>query len=120
MRSQATDFSNSIPVRPLSIDCATEGQRPAVQSIQLDTQHGEGRPADKLDLSRRRRPPGTRMLFATQPWCASPERFVWCKHSKILYPNVVSIGRALLGTVSLMFVGSCLLSACLDLHATRT
>lgn len=121
MRSQATDFANSI--EPLSIESAIEDQWPAIQSRQFGTQLGEGLPADQDELSRGRQR-GTRlsqelMVFASEPRFASPERFAcdgWCKHSKNLHPNVVSIARVLLWDGEPHVCRQLSLSACSDLQ----
>jgi hypothetical protein len=95
VRRQATDFHLS-GVPPPSIETtieATEGQRPAVQPLQVDAELGEGPPSPR-GRTRGTRRPRERMLF-TQTRYASPEaRFVcdgWCKHSDDAHPTVLSL-----------------------------
>lgn len=105
VRRQAMGVSNLVSVPPTLIESAMEGQRPVLQSLQVDTQLSEGRPADQGELSPRGMPRGTRrpherMLFASQTRYSSPEaRFVcngWCEISEDPHPNVVSTGCPLL------------------------
>jgi hypothetical protein len=128
VRRQATGYANSTSEPPLSIEGAIEGDQPAVESLQLDTQLSEGRTAVQRELSptrrspRESRRPRERMLFSSQTRYASPEaRFAcdgWCKFSDDSHPNVVSNGRPLLrdGGCSCL---SAALSICLFRLATR-
>jgi len=101
VRRQATGYANSTSEPPLSIEGAIEGDQPAVESLQLDTQLSEGRTAVQRELSptrrspRESRRPRERMLFSSQTRYASPEaRFAcdgWCKFSDDSHPNVLSL-----------------------------
>jgi len=139
VRRQATDFSHPATVPPPpplqstfkpAVD-AIEGQRPAVEPLQLDTQLGEARPVDQREISPispispRGRPRGRReireqMLFGPQIRFESPEaRFVcdgWCKYSDEPHANVVGIERLLLRDSEPHVCLQLSLSACSDLQ----
>ena len=129
VRRQATDFSHPTTVSPpptfeTAID-TIEGQPPTAEPLQIDTQVGETRPADKREMSPRGRPRSRRdardlMLFGSQTRFASPEaRFVcdgWCKHSEEPHPNIVSIERLSVGRQWASRCRQISLSACSDLQ----
>jgi hypothetical protein len=106
VRRQAMYPSNSISGIPLLTEKTIEGpqtaNKPSNQSLQVDTQRGEGFSSDQPSSSASGLPCGSlnclppeRMIFAHQPIAESPvRRFAcdgWCQYSTVAHPNVVSI-----------------------------